>query len=167
MRAAAPPERFDSVQIRPAVPDDIPAILSLARGLDAWFDEHARTVAIPTDVRHQTTFVAIERDELIGFITLYVAEGRLNIGWIGVREDWHRRGAGTALVARAVQWARDLGIDTLAVATLGDSVDYEPYERTRRFYFKNGFRVTRRSRTDNPSCPEMMELSKTISPQSS
>jgi GNAT superfamily N-acetyltransferase len=151
-----------SVQVRPAIPNDIPAIVSLAQSLDAWFDEHALTIAIPTDVKHQTTFIAIDRGELIGFISLYVAEGRLNIGWIGVRKDWHRRGAGTALVVRAEQSARDLGLDTLTVATLGDSVDFEPYERTRRFYFKNGFRVTRRLRTDNPSCPEMIELSKKV-----
>jgi GNAT superfamily N-acetyltransferase len=153
------------VQIRPAVPDDIPAILSLAQGLNAWFDEHALTIAIPIDVKHQTTFVAIDRNEPIGFVSLYVSEGRLNIGWIGVRLDWHRRGAGTALVARAEKSARDLGLDTLGVITLGDSVDYEPYERTRRFYFKNGFRLARRLRTDNPSCPEMIELAKKIEPR--
>ena len=30
--------------------------------------------------------------------------------------------------------AHDLGIDELATYTLGDSVDYQPYELTRRFY---------------------------------
>ena len=142
--------------------DDIPAIVSLAQGLEGWFDEHARTIAIPIDIRHQTTFVATEESELTGFVSLYVAEGRLNIGWIGVREDRHRCGIGTALLARAEQLARELGLDTLAVLTLGDSVDYEPYERTRNFYFKNGFRVSRRSQTDSPSCPELIELSKPV-----
>jgi ribosomal protein S18 acetylase RimI-like enzyme len=153
------------MQVRAATPDDTPAIATLARGLEGWFDEHARTIAIPTDVRHQTVFVATEENELLGFISLYVMEGRLNIGWIGVRRDWHRRGVGSALMARAEERARELGIDTLAVYTLGEGVDYEPYERTRQFYFKHGFRITRRSQTDSESCPELVDLAKKLGPE--
>lgn len=150
------------MQVRRATPEDLPAIATLAQGLEGWFDEHARTIGIPTDIRHQTVFVATEGNELLGFVSMYVMEGRLNIGWIGVRRDWHRRGVGSALMARAEQRARELGIDTLGVYTLGDSVDYEPYERTRRFYFKRGFRITRRSRTDSEACPELIDLAKKV-----
>ncbi len=98
----------------------------------------------------------------MGFITLYVAEGRVNIGWLGVHPDYHRRGIGGRLLQAAEDYCRDIGILELATYTLGDSVDYRPYELTRSFYFKYGFRVYQRSQTDNPSCPEEMKLKKLI-----
>jgi len=148
--------------VRRGTPEDVPAIIALVQGLEGWFDEHARAIAIPTDVKHQTVFVASEGEELLGFVSLYVMEGRLNIGWIGVRRDWHRRGVGSALMARTEAHARELGLGTLAVYTLGDGVDYEPYERTRQFYYKHGFRITRRSKTDSEACPELIDLAKQV-----
>ena len=71
---------------------------------------------------------------MVGFLTLYVAEGRLHIGWLGVARKFHKQGIGTRLLAAAEMKARDLGIDELATYTLGDSVDYEPHDRTRNFY---------------------------------
>jgi hypothetical protein len=59
--------------------------------------------------------------------------------------------------------ARELGIPEIATYTLGDRVDYAPYEQTRAFYFKNGFSIYQRSQTDNPSCPEEIKISKKIS----
>ena len=45
---------------------------------------------------------------------------------------------------------------------LGDSVEYQPYEETRRFYWKCGFSVYKRAQTDNPGCPEEIWISKPI-----
>ena len=67
-------------------------------------------------------------------MTLYVAEGRLHIGWLGVDKAFQRQGIGSRLIAAAEMRARDIGIDELATYTLGDSVEYQPYEETRRFY---------------------------------
>ena len=122
----------------------------------------ARTRAIPVDLRQQKVFVAVRGETILGFITLYVAEGRVNIGWLGVHPDYHRRGIGGRLLQAAEDYCRDIGILELATYTLGDSVDYRPYELTRSFYFKYGFRVYQRSQTDNPSCPEEMKLKKLI-----
>ena len=60
--------------------------------------------------------------------------------------------------------ARQNGLDEVATYTLGDSVDYEPYEATRRFYFRCGFEITQRNRTDNPNCPEEIRIRKTVLP---
>jgi GNAT superfamily N-acetyltransferase len=106
--------------------------------------------------------VAERQGKVVGFITLYVAEGRLNIGWLGVRRDLHRQGIGRLLLDKAEEVARSLGIRELATYTLGDGVHYEPYERTRQFYFANGFQVYQRSQTDNPGCPEEIKISKMI-----
>lgn len=134
----------------------------MVESLPEWFDETARSRSIPIDIQHQDGFVAVFRGQVTGFVTFYVAEGRLHIGWLGVHVDHQRRGIGTKLVAAANSKARDLGIAELATYTLGDCVDYAPYELTRRFYRKCGFRVYKRSRSDNPGCPEEIWLSKHI-----
>lgn len=143
-------------------PSDYASIDELVAGLPEWFDERARSTSIPIDIKHQHGFVAKRQDKVVGFITLYVAEGKLNIGWLGVQHDLHRQGIGRLLLAKAEEMARQFGVPELALYTLGDAVDYEPYERTRRFYFANGFHVYQRSQTDNDGCPEEIKLSKRV-----
>ncbi|MDW7760667.1 MAG: GNAT family N-acetyltransferase [Acidobacteriota bacterium] len=120
------------------------AILAISESLASWFDVDARDRAIPVDLRHQKGFVALLNGVIVGFITLYVAEGRLNIGWMGVRPDTQRQGIGRRLLSCAEDFAREQGIKEVATYTLGAGVNYEPYEATRNFYFKNGacFKVT-------------------------
>src|SRR5688572_14612027 len=148
--------------IRALVEADYSEVMEVVAGLPDWFDDTAITISIPIDIRHQHGFVAERHGKVVGFITLYVAEGKLNIGWLGVRPDLHRQGIGRLLLDKAEEVARQLGVLVLALYTLGDGVDYEPYERTRRFYFANGFQVYQRSQTDNPSCPEEIKLSKVL-----
>jgi GNAT superfamily N-acetyltransferase len=62
------------------------------------------------------------------------------IFWLGVDPRWHRCGIGRALVKAACDAAGSDGVNFLFVCTLHPKVDYEPYERTRRFYEAMGFR---------------------------
>ncbi len=99
---------------------------------------------------------------MIGFITLYIAEGRMHIAWLAVDRQMHGHGIGSRLLEAAEAEAHGMGIDELATYTLGESVAYQPYESTRRFYWKHGFTVYKRSRTDNPGCPEEIWISKQV-----
>jgi GNAT superfamily N-acetyltransferase len=144
-------------------PDDYEAVLSIAEDLPEWFTETARHKTMPVDLRYEEGFVAWESKTVVGFITLYVAEGKLNIGWLGVRKDFQRKGVGKELLHAAEDRARELGISEIATYTLGDGIDYAPYEQTRNFYFKNGFYIYQRNKTDNPECPEEIRISKKIS----
>jgi GNAT superfamily N-acetyltransferase len=155
------PLRRDTV-VRTLIESDYAGIDEVVAGLPEWFDERARTTSIPIDIRHQRGFVAEHQGKVVGFITLYVAEGRLNIGWLGVQHALHRQGIGRLLLAKAAAVARAMDIRELATYTLGDGVDYEPYERTRQFYFANGFHVYQRSQTDNEGCPEEIKLAKPV-----
>lgn len=148
--------------IRPLIESDHAAVNKVVAGLPDWFDEHARTMAIPIDIQYQTGFVAERQGTVVGFITLYVAEGKLNIGWLGVQHKLHRQGIGRLLLGKADEVAKRMGIRELALYTLGDGVDYEPYERTRHFYFANGFQVYQRNQTDNDGCSEEIKLSKAV-----
>ena len=138
-------------------------ILTIVEALPEWFDEIARTKSIPIDIRNQDGFVAIRGRHVCGFITLYVSEGRLHIGWLAVERGLQRQGIGSRLLDAAVTKARAMGISELATYTLGDSVDYAPYDVTRRFYRKYGFDVYKRAMTDNPGCPEEIWISKRVS----
>jgi GNAT superfamily N-acetyltransferase len=152
------------LEIRPIEPPDRSNILALAETIPEWFDADARGRAIPTDLRYQDGLVAVRDRTIVGFITLFVAEGRLNIGWLGVKRDCHRKGIGHRLLAAAEDKARDLGLHELATSTLGPNVDYHPYQQTRAFYAKHAFRVYQTSKTDNPGCPEEIKLAKDVSP---
>ncbi len=137
-------------------------MVAVAQALPEWFDEGARTRAIPVDLRFQDGFVAEEGGRLLGFITLYVAEGRVNIGWMGVLPEQQGQGIGKRLIEAAEDYCRERGISELATYTLGDSVAYAPYAATRGFYFAQGFTIYQRSQTDNPGCPEEIKITKKI-----
>ena len=141
------------IETRQIEEQDIPEILAIAEVLCDWFNENARKRVIPMDLRHQNGFVALSEGKVVGFITLFVAEGRLNIGWLGVRPEYHRRGIGSQLLVCAKEFEQQHGLIEIATYTLGDGVDYKPYEMTRNFYFKNSFKVYQRNKTDNPGCP--------------
>ncbi len=59
------------------------------------------------------TLVAVAKDEVVGVI--FVMERGFGFGEIGmmVAADWRGRGAGTALVAAAIDWARARGLHKL------------------------------------------------------
>lgn len=150
------------VKIRALTQKDIKAVLEVAQALPDWFDADSRSRAIPVDLRFQDGFVAEEDGRVLGFITLYVDEGRVNIGWMGVLPDRQGQGIGARLIAAAEAYCRERGIPELATYTLGDAVDYAPYAATRAFYFAKGFTVYQRSQTDNPGCPEEIKIKKMV-----
>ena len=156
----------DMISVRSIEARDYAACAFVAKTLTGWFTEDAQIRAIPADLKFQRGFLAESDGQVVGFITLFVAEGRLNIGWLGVHRDYHRQGIGGKLLAYAEQAAADMGLTELATYTLGDSVDYEPYEATRAFYFKHGFQVYQRNKTDNPDCPEEIKIKKEIAQSS-
>ena len=126
-------------------------------------DADARGRAIPVDLHHQHGFVALLDDQPVGFITLFFAEGRLSIGWLGVKPECQRKGIGTKLLDAAEAFGREHGMREIATYTLGEGVAYTPYESTRQFYYSHGFSVYQTSKTDNPSCPEEIKIKKKIS----
>lgn len=151
-----------AIEIRVMSKNETEAILAVAQSLPDWFDEDSLQRAIPIDLRFQDGFIAAENDEVVGFITLYVAEGRVNIGWMGIHPDFQRQGVGAALLNAAEGYCRARGINELATYTLGEGVDYAPYGHTRAFYFAEGFSIYQRSQTDNPSIPEEIKIKKKV-----
>lgn len=141
--------------------DDV-QILRLVERLPQWFDQRAREIAIPIDLKHQEGFVALINNDVVGFTTYYVAEGRLIIGWMGVAPEYHRQGIGNQLLEALNKVGKSFGIEEIATYTLGEGVDYPPYAHTREFYFRCGFEIYQRSKTDNEACPEEIRIRRRI-----
>lgn len=152
---------MNCVNVREATPDDFIGIVRIADSLPEWFDKEGRE-AIPIDIKHHHCIIAEDSKSIIGFISLFVYEGRLSISWMGVLPEAQNKGVGSKLLQKAEEHGRQLGLKEIATYTLGDSVDYKPYEQTRKFYYKNGFTVYMRFQTDNTSCIEGIKIKKSI-----
>ncbi len=137
-------------------------MLDLARQLPEWFTagglEH---MAVDFGFQHRRVAVG-DDGQMLGFATFIVNEGIGRITWLGVRPDCHRSGIGRALALAIEKELADAGVQAVVVDTLGDSVDYEPYARTRAFYRALGYADQNRVFNDNPEYPEQLTLRKEL-----
>jgi AmmeMemoRadiSam system protein A len=152
---------MNAATVRPFEECDRDPLLALARGLGEWFTPEGLD-HMGTDLHFQRTLVAEQDGEPVGFVTYFTDEAVGRIGWMGVRAGVHRRGVGRGLIAALDGIFAGTGVREIRVMTLGDSVDYEPYARTRAFYRAVGFTDFSRTMTDNPSCPEQLVLARPV-----
>lgn len=108
--------------------------------LRKWFNPIEDIQRKSIEHRDMPFFAAYKDDDVIGFIAIkihnkYTAE----IYNVGVLEEYHRNGIGSKLLLETENYLKENGYKFLTVKTLDESVEYEPYERTRAFYYKNGF----------------------------
>ena len=114
------------------------ACLEIARALPEWFNE-AGIKAMERDLKWETTFIAVEKDQVLGFITVKpINDKALEILWMAVRREFRGRDIGTGLLRFVEMWAVERDFEVLVVKTSGD-LSYKPYDKTRRFYERRGF----------------------------
>lgn len=114
------------------------ASLEIARGLPKWFNESGLK-AMERDLKSETTFVAIERDRVLGFITVKpINEKALEILWMAVRRELRGSGIESELLGFVEEWAKERSFEVLVVKTSGN-LSYKPYDETRKFYERRGF----------------------------
>jgi GNAT superfamily N-acetyltransferase len=126
------------MQIREMKADDHQDAIAIALALPQWFTKSGLE-SIRKDIRFQTGLVAVEVGKIIGFVTFFVNQGVATIGWMGVLPEIQRSGVGLSLLQELKLLLQKSNVRRILVSTLGDSVDYEPYARTRSFYRKFGF----------------------------
>lgn len=141
--------------------DDYGAAMELARSLPDFFNDQG-IAEMAVDLLNADGAVAELSGGLVGFVTWSNRESVGRIGWIGVDGHHHREGIGRRLLEMAESVLRASGADTLQVDTLGESIDYEPYARTRAFYRSVGFEDVESVTLDNPGMPEMLTLEKPL-----
>ena len=120
---------------------DARACDAIVASLPAWFGNADGLAECATAVRSHDGLVAVERDEVVGFVTF---EDRSRAGWeitwMAVRADRRARGVGSALVEELGSVLPD-DAEVLFVKTLSDR-DGDPgpeYAATRAFYLARGF----------------------------
>ena len=108
--------------------------------LRKWFNP-LEDILKKAEMHREFPFLAAyDGDKCVGFAALKIHNAyTADIFNIGVLEEYHGRGIGSALVAACEAYCRDGGAVFLTVKTLDASVDYAPYEATRAFYSKAGF----------------------------
>ncbi len=147
--------------IRQLIPTDWPAVQNVAESLPEWFNEDGRAM-IERDKKYQFGFVAEKDSNVVGFLTYFVNQGIAHIGWMGILPGYQRQGLGTDIFKKLVDEMKRSSLSIIEVSTLGNSVDYPPYDRTRNFYYKMGFVEYERKLHDRESMPEELILRFTI-----
>ena len=113
---------------------------SIMHSLRKWFNP-AEDIEAKALLHRDMDFVAAYNgDGAVGFLALkqhnlYTCE----IFNMGVLEEYHGQGLGSALIEAACAYCHRQGNRFLTIKTLDASVNYEPYERTRAFYRRRGF----------------------------
>ena len=131
---------MDRLDIREAGAHDLPVCEDILRSLPDWFGIEESIQEYAAAIRKMPTVAATRNGQVIGFLALHRHnEVTAEIHVMAVREEYHRAGAGSALVAAAERWSREQGCRLLEVKTLGPSHPSEHYQRTRAFYAARGF----------------------------
>lgn len=113
---------------------------TILRSLPEWFAVEASVEEYAEAVRGLPFFAACQGHRPLGFAAIrahnpYTAE----VFVMGVLPEYHRQGIGSRLIGHAEDYCRRFGHSYLTVKTLDGSAAYEPYERTREFYRRQGF----------------------------
>jgi ribosomal protein S18 acetylase RimI-like enzyme len=111
------------------------------RRLPEWFGNEKALCDYVIGVADLPFWAAIDRDgNCIGFISIKIHYGTTGDVYVcGVLPEYHRKGIGKKLMNSAEDYLKQSGCKYVIVKTLSEIADYEPYERTRKFYLKVGF----------------------------
>jgi putative acetyltransferase len=145
--------------VRPARARDAASFLELWRGVVAE-GRYVRTEHISHTARfyrrrfragpnrNEANLVAVAQGNVIGHVHVQREEHPVtrHVATLGiaVRADWRGRGAGSALLAEAISWAKDVGVEKLVLSV------YPENDAAQALYRKFGFvqegRLSRQSR---------------------
>lgn len=129
------------VLIRPMESDEADNCEDILRALPNWFGIEESIVEYAKDIRKIETMVAREDAVVTGFLTLNQHNAHsAEIHLIAVRQEYHGRGIGRALVEHAEALLRERDVEYFEVKTLGPSRPDSYYDKTRDFYHAMGFR---------------------------
>ena len=112
--------------------------LLIADELTDWFTQ-AGLKHMRTDFLLNNVVVAKEEDEVVGFICYTSRCGVMNLIWLAVKKDKHGKGIGNELLKWIEEETKRLNLHSIELETLTDEDKYDPYQKTRDFYYKNGF----------------------------
>jgi ribosomal protein S18 acetylase RimI-like enzyme len=128
------------MHIRPLERADGDSCEAIVRALPDWFGIEEGIAEARDYLDAQPGLVAGDDGRILGFLT-FAGEfpESVEITWMAVAADAHRRGVGCALVEALTEVLRQRGVRLLLVRTLADSHPSPKYAATRAFYRAMGF----------------------------
>lgn len=150
--------RYLKPHILPMTLEDKTAVLKVAKSLPQFFT-HKGVEFISADFYSQKGFVYRLDDKVVGFVMYFSNQGVAEIGWMGVKPEFQGKKIGTELLMYLKSELVKNKCSSLIVKTLDESVDYKPYEQTRAFYLKYGFKKSHViQHPENPECESELVL---------
>jgi RimJ/RimL family protein N-acetyltransferase len=151
----------EAFEVRPADDGDRRALALLLAAVAEERDGIATEPPIDVEERAagwrlDGTLVAVEAGEVVG--SLHVEQSRFGFGEIGMMVASDRRGCGvgTAMVAAAIEWARERGLHKLTLSVFPHN---EPaIALYRRFNFEEGGRRRKQKRRANGELLDLIEM---------
>ncbi len=111
----------------------------ILEALPEWFGIPEARESYIEESADKIFFCAYDGEAPVGFLYLKrTGADTAELYVIGVLKEFHRRGVGRALFARAKETAREKGYSFLQVKTV-QMGRYEEYDATNRFYLSLGF----------------------------
>ena len=112
----------------------------ILRELPDWFGVEASIVDYVSKVKTMPFYAVFDEQTPVGFAAIKIHNTfTAEVCVMGVINRYQRGGLGTRLISAVEEYCCSNNFEFLTVKTLADTVQYEPYERTRRFYHKMGF----------------------------
>ena len=129
------------IYVRQFLEDDHESVVEIAKALyPRWFNE-VGLQQIARDLQTEQGLVALEEERVVGFLIYRTDKNNkiAELSWIAVRPELHRKGIGRALVNALEEILQREDFQALEVSTVAQTIEYEPYARTRDFYHAVGF----------------------------
>lgn len=97
--------------------------------------------AVRVDLAAHAAWIVLDADGgAIGFVVVdRRSRQAAEVLWIAVRPRWRGRGAGTALLNRALADLGDDGVRIVEAKTLDPAAGHQPYRATHAFWDRRGF----------------------------
>jgi ribosomal protein S18 acetylase RimI-like enzyme len=133
---------LEMIEIREILNQDMKAqiTLEIMNALPDWFSPPEDIIRKSEIHRDYPFFSAFDGKKAVGFVALKVHNiYTADIFNIGILKEYHRQGIGHQLVDACISYCKRNSYKFLTVKTLDASAIYEPYNRTRSFYQKEGF----------------------------
>lgn len=131
--------------VRDSTPQDNLAVIAIAKSLPDHFTTEAITEIInDLDSKKISTLVATHNGKIVGFLT-YQSAGttHVEIKWMGVAPHAQNQRVGSLLMQECIARLQTKGIKVIELATLASTVNFKPFEKTRKFFEKFGFTEVR------------------------
>jgi ribosomal protein S18 acetylase RimI-like enzyme len=147
-----------SIDIRPITPDDVPAIIGLAR--TTWLDAYAEIIS-PEQIdymlaqRYDHARLCLDTEDpqkwlhqaflggvLAGFAACEIHKGEFKLDKLYIHPNMQRKGIGAALVDHVAELARERGFSAMILAVNKQN------EQAIRAYAQYGFRLRNEAVTD-------------------